>query len=845
MSTYSKLVAKIFRRTLLTLVCTYLIICSCLWAFSPLLARQIINNSLEAQGLALTPQSSIRFNPFLTRLSVRDLVLLEQADDPQQSPAQDAPRIRLQQLSIELSLFQLSQKQLVINELNLQGLHVDIHKDGDKVEISGLALGPSHESAEETLPLETPADKFYQSLKVLVPELNLRNVNVSLNIDGSQHQILIEHWQIENLNAQSLSEALELQLLTTLDATIDKAAISLSGALTHQGDKSTVDTQLSLKHVDLEGLSAYLPKDLSTLQGQMSLQAQAKVLLDKDRYQLEFDTLASDLKHLQVQYQDYDLALARQQVRASGLELIIDQYALQHYETELSINSQELHLGQHQGESQNTIISWGSLAFENAQVSSQTAESSSSDSALSLEPQVLIPALALENLRLSALDAKSKTALLSVNAANSENIQASPKALSLATLELSELEANLHLDQHGKLATLIDLFQAAENSAEQKPESSQSKEETSAAELAHEAIHQAQQDAEAEPNNFALAFEQVRIKGDSLIHIIDERIQPAHRRHITLESLVAGPFDTQQVDQKTQFEVQARSNEYARLDFQGNVTPLSEKLNLQLEGRVKELSLPSLSGYMASAFGYELKSGQLDSDISLNIVQSKIEGNTLLHLRGIEMSSADNFEEATLKDSTAIPLNLAISYLKDDKGNIRLKIPVSGDTSDPDFGYGLGSLTRIVTKKALTSAAESYLLKTFVPYANVVSVAMSAGKFILKVRFEALEYEATQTDLAEAQQAYMEQFIQLMNDKKKLQVKVCPVATPADIGLENGKKITELEILEQLNAVSLARAKSFKDYAISEGNIASNRMLLCAPQIDFSAKAQSRIKVSI
>lgn len=143
------------------------------------------------------------------------------------------------------------------------------------------------------------------------------------------------------------------------------------------------------------------------------------------------------------------------------------------------------------------------------------------------------------------------------------------------------------------------------------------------------------------------------------------------------------------------------------------------------------------------------------------------------------------------------------------------------------------------------SATQSYLMKTFVPYANVLTVVMGAGEFLLKVRFEDLIYQKQQISLSTEQESYVQQFMQLMKDKPDTQVKVCAISTPAEIGLALDEQVTDKADITRLKEIAAARAEAFKEYVIEHSDIKSARLLLCSPQIDSSKNAKPKIKISV
>ena len=212
-------------------------------------------------------------------------------------------------------------------------------------------------------------------------------------------------------------------------------------------------------------------------------------------------------------------------------------------------------------------------------------------------------------------------------------------------------------------------------------------------------------------------------------------------------------------------------------------------------------------------------------------------------LQGLETGIADSDETGELIEQGALPLNVALGLLKDGDGNVELDVPLSGSTSDPQFG--LSSVAGLITEKAVLLATQEYLLKTFIPYANIVSAAMAVGELALKLRFDDLPYQAKQIEISEDQQAYLTAFIALMKDKEDTRINICAISTPADINLKTGSKVTDKSKIKELKTIAEQRELAFKDYMIKHGNIASSRLLLCAPKIDSSEGAQPRIELSV
>ena len=246
---------------------------------------------------------------------------------------------------------------------------------------------------------------------------------------------------------------------------------------------------------------------------------------------------------------------------------------------------------------------------------------------------------------------------------------------------------------------------------------------------------------------------------------------------------------------------------------------------------------------MKDSTGLEVKTGQLNTALDVTLKGEELDGNVVVLLQALETGLVDSEEAGNLIDQGALPLNMALGMLKDGDGNVELDVPLSGSTSDPEFG--MSSIVTLITKKAIMSATQDYLLTTFVPYANIVSIAITAGEFALKLRFDDLEYQEKQIEPNDSQSAYLKDFISLMQDKQDTRVTICAISTPADIGLSAGKTVTDKADIKRLLDVGEQREHAFKDYLIEEGKIESSRILLCKPQIDSDEGAKPRIAISV
>ncbi len=415
-----------------------------------------------------------------------------------------------------------------------------------------------------------------------------------------------------------------------------------------------------------------------------------------------------------------------------------------------------------------------------------------------------------------------------------DTIELDQQGVAIGQVLLSDLVVKADLDEEKQLVNLIPLPKDEAVSESQVDEKSETT---------------PQQDSEAKPVatevemthafNFSLAS--FALATPATIDFHDRSIKTKLPPQFLINTLTVSKLDSQQPSLTSEIVLKGTSNEYEYFDFTAHITPFNTVPSYQLVGHFKEVNLPDISSYIKDALQFEIDSGHFDLALDVNVKGTELSGDADVLLRKVEFKVLEQDEEKVTK--TSVPFNVALGMLKDSDGNVELNLPLTGDINDPSFGFS-GLLTLLV-KQATMAAAKDYLIMTFVPYAQVVKIAMSAGEYALKVRVEDLVYPVTQIDLQPEQQVFLDQFAALLKDKDDLEFKLCPISTPEDIGLPLGKKLDNAKQNEELHSLSVARVKTFKNYMINKHNIASSRLLICKARIDTSKDAKPRITFAI
>ncbi|MEW6991895.1 DUF748 domain-containing protein [Colwelliaceae bacterium 6441] len=786
-----------------------------IWLLSPTISHHFIEKELKLLGLTLTPQSHLRYNPFFSSLTVEDLILKKENQQV----------FAIKELRVEVHLHQLLFKEVYIDEFTIDGLFGQVSLIDGQTTVAGISM-PTGESAGQKKN-ERANDKPTEdgiSIQLKAPKLTIENSELMLQYNDLVLPIKINQLVL----AETLADADKQSAALVLDLSVEQSKLQLTANMNMQAGKGNITSSLNVQHVDLKTISSLLPPEIERLSGKVSLQSEQEILLTDNATTIDLSTLNLSLEQFNV-IKDKVLASIENQ------HIILNDIAI-----ELA-NEQPMAI------SGNGELKLTNILVTNKDNDAQTvvniADVAIADIAITTNnglPEVSIPTVLINQLLASQDSSTEIKPLVQFGQLAINHIQASQEKTLIDTITLADLIIDAQLNSEKELENLAALNAVLPKS--ETPIENEKKDQTPSKVPAVKKESEVNIESEVKKPLYPFSLNEFSVVNNAIVTFNDFSVEPAYQRQFNIEQLNIGPINTRLVNQDIHTVLKGKSNEYASFDFTSNVRPFAELPFYALKGGVKEISLPAISAYIKNALKHEIKSGQLDLAMDVAIKGEQLKGSTDILLQGIEFTAANDHEVNSLKDQAAIPFTMAIDMLKDSDGNVELSVPLSGNINDPSFS-GAGVMMLLV-KQATMMAAKDYLLTTFVPYANVVSIAMSATDQLLKVRFKDLPYKVKETTIDNSQQAFLEQFARLMKDKADTQVTICPIATYAD--LELSAKVDKLSKAQvnALNEISMKRFHTFKKLMIEQYQLKSSRLLLCTPQIDSDKKSVPRLSFS-
>jgi hypothetical protein len=284
-----------------------------------------------------------------------------------------------------------------------------------------------------------------------------------------------------------------------------------------------------------------------------------------------------------------------------------------------------------------------------------------------------------------------------------------------------------------------------------------------------------------------------------------------------------------------------------------------------------------LSPYIVRQIGYEVRSGQLDLTLALQAKQGVLQGVSQLMIRSLDLDPADAAKTAHLEKKLRVPLDTALSLLQDKENNIKLEVPISGDTSDPEFGLGDAIDDALI--KAMKFSATTFLKYALQPYGTFLAVAelgVKAGKKVTAIRLDPVFFKPGSAHLPDGASPYLERVAELMKNRPRMRLELCGKAVETDrihdkqleaekassperlaaqadgntLGSAEKKDVASAGDpvflgQEQLEGLARERASAIKRDLVKHRGIDARRLFICYPKIEGKKDDEPRVELLV
>lgn len=178
--------------------------------------------------------------------------------------------------------------------------------------------------------------------------------------------------------------------------------------------------------------------------------------------------------------------------------------------------------------------------------------------------------------------------------------------------------------------------------------------------------------------------------------------------------------------QLTDFNLLGKVFDLSPMEMAGKFSPDFSVLDIGMH--FKSMPLPFISPYMVEFAGYKIEKGKMSLDLLYKINDRKLVAENNLVLDQLTLG-----EKVENPKATSLPLNLAITLLKDSDGKININLPLTGSLDDPQFSITalafdafVNMITKVISSPfkalgALVSDADELNQVLFKEGENIVS----------------------------------------------------------------------------------------------------------------------------
>jgi hypothetical protein len=196
------------------------------------------------------------------------------------------------------------------------------------------------------------------------------------------------------------------------------------------------------------------------------------------------------------------------------------------------------------------------------------------------------------------------------------------------------------------------------------------------------------------------------------------------------------------------------------ITIRGSVNPLIPKPALDLTATAHGIELTNLTPYSAKYAGYPITKGKLNVDLHYQLANDQLTANN--HIFIDQLTFGDHVDNDT---ATKLPVKLAISLLKNSRGEIDVNIPVSGSLNNPEFSIG-GLIWHAVLnllQKAVTA-----------PFSLLAHAFGGNGEELGYV-----EFDAGSAVLTDAAKQKLDTIVKALSDKPSIRLDIIGRVDPA------------------------------------------------------------------
>ena len=201
---------------------------------------------------------------------------------------------------------------------------------------------------------------------------------------------------------------------------------------------------------------------------------------------------------------------------------------------------------------------------------------------------------------------------------------------------------------------------------------------------------------QGQPMNADVELRKITLKGGK-VDYTDNFIKPNYTANLSEMEGSVGAFGSKSTT-PAPVSLDGKINGSSPINIDGSINPLAPTAFVDIKAKADAIELTGVSPYTVKYTGFPITKGTLTVDVHYLLDTGKLTADN--HIFIDQLTFGDHVDSP---DATNLPIRLAVSLLKNSKGQIDVRIPISGSLSDPQFSIGaivLGAFMNLIVKAA-------------------------------------------------------------------------------------------------------------------------------------------------
>jgi hypothetical protein len=179
------------------------------------------------------------------------------------------------------------------------------------------------------------------------------------------------------------------------------------------------------------------------------------------------------------------------------------------------------------------------------------------------------------------------------------------------------------------------------------------------------------------------------------VNFHDQFIKPNYRANLTDLAGRVGPLDPQKAGE---IDIRGAVGKTAPLKISGKIHSFGKEPYLDITASAEGIDMPAFSPYSGKYVGYAIEKGKLSVDVHYHVEHGELTAENSVFLDQLTFG-----EKIESPDALSIPVKLALALLKNQRGEIDVRLPIRGSINDPEFSLGgiiIKAILNLLTKAA-------------------------------------------------------------------------------------------------------------------------------------------------